>query len=129
MALGAAGDRLIALGPGEARWRRATAAIGPQLRFTKLATTAVLDLHAELIGAALNVHGQRFSVNGDDWSFDVGAGGGARLWIGTGTWRPWLDLSLAFWPTEHVVYAAPSGEAVSLPKVETLLALGLAFWR
>ncbi len=128
IALGAAGDRLIPLGPGEAHWRRATAAVGPQLRFSKLATTSVLDLHAELIAAALNIHGQRFSVNGDDWSFDVGAGGGARLWIGTGTWRPWLDLSIAFWPTEHVVYAAPSQEAVSLPKLETLLALGLAFW-
>ena len=129
VALGAAGDRLIPLGPGEAHWRRATAAIGPQLRFSKLATTSVLDLHGELIGAALNIHGQRFSVNGDDWSLDVGAGAGARLWIGTGTWRPWLDLSIAYWPTEHVVYAAPSGEAVSLPKVETLLALGMAFWR
>ncbi len=129
VALGIAADRVIPLASGDAHWRRVTAAVGPQFRFSKLTKTSVLDLHVELIAAGLDVHGQRFSVNGNDWSFDVGAGAGARLWLGTGTWRPWLDLSVAFWPTEHVVYAAPSQEAVSLPKIETLLALGLAFWR
>jgi hypothetical protein len=127
LALGAAADRLVSLGPGEAHWRRATAAFGPQLRVSPLAT--VLDLHAELIVAALNVRGQGFLANANDWSLDLGAGAGVRLWIGAGTWRPWLDLSVAVWPREHVIYVSPSAEAVSLPKFEALLALGVAFCR
>lgn len=129
LALGAAADRVVSLGPGEAHWRRTTAAFGPQFRVSKPGGATILDLHGEVIGAALNVGGQRFMTNQNDWSFDLGAGAGARLWMGTGAWRPWLDLSVAVWPTEHVIYAAPSGEAVSLPKVETLLALGVAFFR
>ena len=67
--------------------------------------------------------------NESAWSFDLGAGAGARLWMGSGAWRPWLDLSVAVWPREQVVYLAPTGEAVSLPKFETFLALGVAFFR
>ena len=128
LALGIAADRVVPLGSGEAHWRRATAAFGPQLRLSSLAAT-VLDLHGELTAAGLNVRGQRFATNDDGWSFDLGAGAGARLWMGTGTWRPWVDLSAVVWPIEHVVYAAPSREGVSLPGIEMSLALGIAFFR
>ena len=129
LALGTAADRIVPLGPAEAHWRRVTAAFGPQLRLSPPATTPLVDLHNELVVTALNVHDKRFATNGDGWSLDLGAGAGARLWMGTGAWRPWVDLSVIVWPTEHVVYAAPSRDAVSLPRIETLLALGLAFFR
>jgi hypothetical protein len=128
LALGIAADRVVPLGPGEAHWRRATVAFGPQYRLF-IAGTTILDLHGEVTAAGLNVRGQRFATNDDGWSFDLGAGAGARLWMGTGAWRPWVDLSVAVWPTEHVVYAAPSREGVSLPAVEISLALGMAFFR
>jgi len=128
LALGIAADRIVPLGPGEAHWRRATVAFGPQYRLFAFGTT-LLDLHGELTAAGLNVRGERFATNDDGWSFDLGVGAGARLWMGAGAWRPWVDLSVAVWPTEHVVYAAPSREGVSLPAVEISLALGMAFFR
>jgi len=125
---GAAGTaRALAIGAGEARWQRVTIAAGPLLRWVMRGPLTAVDLHAELLGAALDVQGSGFVTNADAWTFDAGGGAGARLWLGTGRWRPWLDAGVQAWSRRHLVYARPSGDEASLPRVEGLLTFGLAF--
>jgi hypothetical protein len=119
--------RALAIGAGEARWQRVTLAAGPLYRWGLPGPLAAVDLHAELLAAALDVQGSGFVTNADTWTFDAGGGAGARLWLGTGRWRPWLDAGVQAWSRRHVVYARPSGDGASLPRVEGLLTLGLAF--
>ena len=136
LALGASTERAVPLAGGEARWRRATGSLGPmwRLRVGRAPASApsfdpgtAIDLHAEILLAALDVRGVGFSPNTNGWSFDAGGAAGARVWLGRGRWRPSVDLGLAYWPRDHVAFASPSPDGSRLPRVDVSLALGISF--
>lgn len=136
LALGASTERAVPLAGGEARWRRATGSVGPMWRLRLGRTPAsapihdagtAVDLHAEILLAALDVRGVGFSPNTSGWSFDAGGAAGVRVWLGQGRWRPSIDLGLTYWPRDHVAFASPSPEGSRLPRVDFSLALGISF--
>lgn len=120
-------ERIAVLSDGEARWRRVTAAIGPQLRWPVHSGRATFDLHGAVVAAVLNLRGSGFWTNQSEWSLDLGGTAGARVWLGTGRWRPSIELSLLVWPREHILYTRPNEATATLPRAEALLSLGLAF--
>lgn len=136
VALGASTERAVPVAGGEARWRRATAALGGlwRLRFGDLSGAApagdpapIIDVHADVALAALQVRGVGLPANDSSWSADLGGAAGARIWLGRGHWRPSIELGLTFWPRTHIAYANPVAEGARLPRVDVHLALGLSF--
>lgn len=123
-------ERELELGAGAVRWRRATAALGPQLRFTSPDTRWALDLHADGLAAWLTAGGAGFTRDRQGDSFDPGLGAGVRaLWFGRRGLVPWLELAGAGWLRSQTAFATPGVDAVALPRLETTLALGLSFGR
>jgi hypothetical protein len=136
LTLGASTERAVPLGDGEARWRRFTGSLAAMWRHRLGGAPAngsaadggtILDLHAALSLAALEVQGAGFSPNARGWSLDAGAATGALVRIGRGRWRPFVDIGVAYWPRAHVVYASPSTEQARLPRFDVTLALGVSF--
>lgn len=123
-------ERELELGAGAVGWRRVTAALGPQLRFTTAGTRWALDFHAEGLAAWLTASGSGFTRDRQGDSFDPGLGAGVRaLWFGRQGLVPWLELAGAGWLRSQTAFATPGVDAVTLPRLEATLALGLSFGR
>jgi hypothetical protein len=125
-------DRELELGAGNVRWRRLTAALGPQVRFGTPATRWALDLHVEGLAAWLTAAGGGFTNDHRGDTFDPGVGAGARvLWFGDRagdrTVLAWLEVMGAGWLRRQTAFATPGVVNVTLPRFEAGLALGLAF--
>lgn len=126
LAVGTTTARTAPLSDGEARWRRVTVAAGPQLRWSTANGRTTLDFQVAALAAALHLRGVGFWTNQNEWSLDVGGAAATRMWLGTGDWRPSIEVSVLLWPREHVLHARPSEATSTLPRVEALLSLGLA---
>lgn len=128
LGLSTTASRRLALPSGTAAWRRTAVSAGVLRRLTAPGRPLAFDLHAELLGAWLSITGSGFPTNHDAAAFDVGAALTARLALGGGTLRPWLELGGAVWPRAQVVFEQPSGQAAALPRWEAGLALGVSVW-
>jgi hypothetical protein len=122
------GERAQSLPVGEARWRRAGGSLGPVFRWYPSRGRTHLDLHAELMVAALGVRGAGLGKTAEDWSLDEGGAAGVRVRVPLSRrWCPWLGLGVEVWPRKQVVYTRPDGESASLPRAEVTLSLGVSF--
>jgi hypothetical protein len=123
-------ERELELGAGAVLWRRVTAALGPQLRLTSAATRWAVDLHAAGLAAWLAAGGSGFTMDRQGNSFDPGVGLGIRaLWFGPSGLIPWLELGGAGWLRSQTAFATPGADAVTLPRLETTLAVGVSLGR
>jgi hypothetical protein len=102
--------------------------LGPHRRFVVGSQRSVLELHAEVLGALLAIHGTEFAANLSDSNLDPGFGAGARVTVGSGHVRPWADLAITGWIFPHIVYERPLDYSATLPRFEGRLALGVSLW-
>jgi hypothetical protein len=126
LALGAGTKRELPLGTGRVRWRHLVAALGPDARFRISSTRFAVGLHAEALLAWLSATGDGLTNDRSASSFDPGVGAGFRFLHEGHTVAPWLDLSVGGWLRRQQALASPDGAAVSLPRVEVALALGVS---
>ena len=88
----------------------------------------MVDVHAAVLATALSLRGSGFATNQRQWVAELGAGAGARLWLGRNPGRVWLEVGLTVWPRQHnVVAQAPEDARASVPRAELLVALGFGF--
>ena len=117
--------RQQAVGMGTASWTRLAFAVGP--RYELPWKRAPIDLHGELLGAALFVDGKGFRMNFSDTGFDFGVGGGVRLSGAGAALSPWLDFTGIGWLRQQNVTTANPDASSELPRVELLFSAGITF--
>jgi hypothetical protein len=124
--IGLDGNRNAALPGGSARWRRATLAVGPRVRYgERLAAEA----HLGPALGWLHIAAQGFDAPQGHDAVVGGLEGELRLsWRQRGL-RPWLALGAAFWPARIVVYQLPDRTEKALPRLQGAATLGLSFGR
>jgi hypothetical protein len=121
-----AGEKSLALEPGDARWARLTVGVG-----------AVMELGTGWLGTSLrgDVLVSRVSVEGDGFAFNrrgtlwqAGADLGLRVQRSLSSHASiWLDFSAVAWPGQQVLSVANVTNTRRLPALEGRLALGVTF--
>ena len=127
LALAAGTERETPLGTGRVSWRRISAALGPNLRLGRAASPSV-DLHAEVLAAALTATGSDFANDRSSDSLDPGVGAGIRGLLLGHALAPWLDVSASGWLREQRAFVTPDGTSVALPRLEVTVAVGLSLF-
>jgi hypothetical protein len=119
--------RDLRLGSGRAAWGRSALGAGLGYRFRP--ARFVLDVRAEALLALLYVQGRGFDQTSRSFDVDAGLGCAARGGVQLGAVQPFVSVELAGWLRPEQAIARQGGAMVSanLPRIEVLLALGLAF--
>ena len=121
------GSRDIALGPGQVAWRRWEAGVGPRVRLSRAPEWA---FQAEAVAAGLSLRGQGFDADGTALQLDPGARLSARVAWWWGPAALWLQLSLGGWlSSQRADVSGATAASVQLPRVEVLVAAGMAYAR
>jgi hypothetical protein len=106
--------------PGKVGWTRLGASLGPVYRIA--AGRFSIDLHAELVAAALLLRANSFSAD-----FDPGIGTGIRVSARLGHVAPFVGTSFVGWLRRQLVVLSPSPLAAELPRLDLLFTAGIAF--
>lgn len=125
VALFSQAQHALALGTGEARWRRTGLAIGPRLESQRGRAWAAVEVSA--YAGYLQLEGQGQGQNQRDVAWDAGAMSALRL-----GWRwkhasPWLSFGGSISPITRVVVVEPATES-RLPAFALSLMAGFS-WR
>jgi hypothetical protein len=120
------GAHQAGLPAGTVRWRRWSLAAGPELRF--VVGRASLQPHLAYTAAWLTADGRGFARTEQHASLVSGAEAGLRLAL-RARWRPFLEVSGAYWPGRTAVYQEPDQAETVLPRLEAFVTLGVSFAR
>jgi len=124
LALTAIGTHRLDVGPGQAAWRRTTAAIGVVRRIASPRVFAEADL--DLLAGLLAVDGQGFTVAGSDRSVDAGGALGARAGLRLGRFEPYVGGAAAAWLRPQTVEVSGIQGRQHLPRVEAHVGVGVS---
>lgn len=120
-------DRSIATGPGEGRWSRWFASLGPQYRVRW--GRSLLEGHLSVAAALFQVRGQAFPVSYQTHGFDAGASAGLRLLLPGTRWRLWVALDGTRWLGRRTVRELVSGQERQLASWTASLSVGVSIFR
>jgi hypothetical protein len=124
---GVAGFGTVELPHGRVRWTRFVFGGGPKLVWSP--SSLVVEGHLGGYGGWVRSAGEGFADSRNDGGFEFSLVGALRV-AGAGSGlRPWLEASLAFWPSPVVAYELPSGDQGRLPALEFALAAGILLGR
>ncbi len=112
------------LGPGRVAWTRPALSLGARWRFAR--GRLRIDLYAEAIAALLVVGGRGFDTPHQDYDFDPGLGGGARLALRFGRVAPWVGVGVRGWLRRQTAVTPEPTGSLDLPRIEGSLSLGVA---
>jgi hypothetical protein len=110
----------------EARWTRFGIGLGPRFVLRPSAGT-IAGIFACVEAARLRVAGVGFPTVLSDTSWDVGARGGVELGLRRGAWTPTLGLAAVYWPRSQAAVARGVEGKVTLPSIDVVASLGIAW--
>jgi hypothetical protein len=113
--------------PEAASWSRATLAAGPALRFGHASVRG--DVHLQGLAALLRVRGVAVPNAASDTTAELGAGGGARAEVVSGTSAVWFGLDVLAWPGEQRLLIDNAAGRGRLPRVELVASAGISLGR
>jgi hypothetical protein len=129
LAFRATGTHRLALGPGDAAWRRVGVSAGVLRRHAWRRVSAEAGL--DVVSGLLFVEGDGYSVARSARSVDVGAEAGARLGLPLGRIEPWVGVSVCGWLRSQLIEVAGIPERDRLPTFDARVGIGanVAFGR
>jgi len=125
LALRGTGAHRVTFGPGDAEWRRLSAAAGIVRRQAWRLVRAEGGISA--VSGVVAVGGDGFTVPRSTHSWDFGFELGARVGLVLGRVEPWLGIALDGWLREQRLEVAGLSERDRLPSYETRLGIGASF--
>jgi hypothetical protein len=124
LALRGSGTHRLALGPGEAEWRRLGVAAGVLRRATWRHVSA--EAGVDLLSGWLFVEGDGYTVGQSARSWDFGAEVGGRIGFPLGRAEPWIGVAGAAWLRPQLVEVSGLPAQGRLPALEARVGAGVS---
>ena len=124
LALRGTGTHRLAVGPGQAAWRRLSVALGLLRRVASARVFA--EGNVNLVSGLLVVEGEGYIVGDRDRSLDAGAELGARAGLRLGSFEPYIGAGLAGWLRPQTVEVSGIQGRERLPFAEARVGLGVS---
>jgi hypothetical protein len=123
VALSAIGTHRLAIGPGQATWRRLSVSVGLLRRV--VSSRLFAEGSFDVVSGLLAVEGAGYTVGDSDRSLDAGAELGARAGLKLGQFEPYVGAALAGWLRPQTVDVSGIQGRHALPSAEARLGVGI----
>jgi hypothetical protein len=124
LALTVIGTHRLDVGPGQAAWRRTTAAIGIGRRWAS--PQAFVEAGFDVLLGQLAVEGEGFTIADRDRSLDAGAALGMRAGFRVGRFEPYVGAALAGWLRPQTVEVSGVQGRQRLPAADAHVGMGVS---